>query len=104
MSAGLQRVAGPAKIWGQYGDLQARVCEGVGHHFAGIGHLRQQARRHERSDFHVAHTGGVGGVDPVAFGGRRHDRLQALQAIAHADFVDCYCCHHGLSVSGVGPD
>ncbi|MNV66330.1 hypothetical protein D3C71_1590770 [compost metagenome] len=104
MSTGLERVPGPTQVRRQCGDLQARVCEGVSHYLAGIGHLWQQARRHERSNFHVAHASGVGGIDPAALGGCRHDRLQALQTIAHADFVDCYCCHHGLSVSSVAPD
>ena len=34
----------------------------------------------------MAHASDVGGVDPAALGGRRHDCLQALQAIAHVDF------------------
>ncbi|MNV66606.1 hypothetical protein D3C71_1593640 [compost metagenome] len=104
LGAGFQGIPGATQVGRQHGDQQVRVSQGVGDHFTGIGHLRQQPGRHERGDFHMPHTGRVGGVYPAAFGGGRHDCLKALQAIAQADFVDCYCAHHGLSVSGVGPD
>ncbi|MNH25539.1 hypothetical protein D3C79_855380 [compost metagenome] len=91
----LQCILGTAQVRGQYRNQQAWVGQCVGDHLFGVGHLRQQPGRHERGNFHVAHASGIRAVDPAQLGGSRHDRLQALQAIAQADFIDCYCCHQG---------
>ncbi|MNF91258.1 hypothetical protein D3C84_738520 [compost metagenome] len=97
VGAGLQRIAAAAQVRRQDRDHQVGVTQGMGHHFPGIGHLRQQSGRHEGRDFHMANAGGIGRIDPLALGGGRHDGMQALQTIAHADFVDRYCCHEVLS-------
>ncbi|MCO7516322.1 hypothetical protein NJF44_13900 [Pseudomonas guariconensis] len=61
----------------------------------GIGHLRQALGGHERCDLHVPHTGLVGHVDPFQLRGGGHDAAKALQAIAHADFVQGDVVHAG---------
>ena len=53
-----------------------------------IGELRQQVRRHEAADFDLAQATGRQRRDPRLLRGRRHDRLDALQAVARPHFAD----------------
>jgi hypothetical protein len=62
----------------------------VPHDVGGVGHLRQQLRRNERSDLDLAQTGRVQSVDPGELGCSRHRPRNALQAVARADFTDQY--------------
>ena len=49
--------------------------------------LRQQAGGHVRADFQLAQTGGVCGSNPSEFVWGGENGLNALQAVAQADFT-----------------
>lgn len=92
MSTRGKRVLSAAQVRRQHSDRKVRERQGMGHHFSGIGHLRQQLRRNERRDLHVPHTRLVGRVDPFSLRYGGHDAAKALQPVAHTDFVQ----HQGV--------
>ncbi len=86
--AGLDRIFGALEIGHQRGHRQARQGAGIRHNFGGISQLWQQFGRHERAHLDFRHAGLGFGLDPGFLGLGRHDGLDALQAVARADFTD----------------
>ena len=72
------------------------------HDGLGVGELRQEFGRDKRTDFDLAHAGGVFGVEPGDFLFRRQDLGNALQAVAEPDFANMgTLCHFLPSRQGL---
>jgi len=69
----------------RYAKVRKRLC--VGDEFCGISELRKEVRRHERADFDIALACTVRIADPFDLAIGRKNRLDALQAVAQADFA-----------------
>ena len=67
-----------------------------------IGQLREQARRHERSDLDFALAGRIRVADPLDLPFRRKNARDALQPVAQADFAyDCMLGNDRMSLVSV---
>ena len=88
MRARLDSILGTAQIRYQDGHGKTIDLARSGDDPGRVGHLRQHARRHERSDLDFAETGSRLGFDPGYFDGRRQHRTDALQAIAWPDLAN----------------
>ena len=79
---------GPPEVGHQHRDHQVRQGLRESHQLGGVGELRQEMRRDERADLDLALAGFPGAADPLDLALGRQHRLDALQAVAEADFAD----------------
>jgi hypothetical protein len=60
-----------------------------------VGHLRDDAGRHEAANLDLAQAGPGEGGDPADFGVGRHARLGHLQPVARRDLAKAHMLCHG---------
>ena len=88
VGARFDRALRALEIRHQHGSEESRQCLRIRQHLRGVGQLRQQPRRHERADFDLALSRGVGIAHPFELARSRQDGGDALQAVAQADFAN----------------
>ena len=96
VGAGLDRALRALEVRHQDRDEETRQRFRVGDELGGVRKLRQKVRRHERAHFDLALARGVRVADPFALALGRQDGLDALQAVAQADFADHDAAGKGL--------
>ena len=72
----------------QNGSEQSGQRLGVRKNLCGVGKLREQPRRNERADLHLAQTRGMPPFDPCALAPGGKNRADALQAVAQTHFAN----------------
>src|ERR1051326_1961686 len=76
--------------------LQAVYFYCLLNNLSGIGHRRDQLRRHERADLDLGEPGAGERADPGLLRFRRHQVLGVLQAVARPDFADLDLGHAAI--------
>src|SRR5687767_1991479 len=99
--AGLQRALETFQVWRQRNDLHVGKGLCKSDNLRGVGHGRDQLRRHERADLDFLQAGRGERRDPRFLRLGRHEVMGVLQPVARADFANVHV--HDLILFSIMP-